>query len=123
MSNAYYLKTKFKNSLIAYLCLFVFLGHYAYLGKWKVQLLVWSLFLAPAIIGITAVSVFGEDLRGLSDNSIISGDLTLGIMLIVSVASWIILAIWVIVDLFRIPGKVDTYNFELSERIQELEMT
>jgi hypothetical protein len=75
--NTHYLYSKMKSSGIAYLCWFFVGIHYAYLGKWGLQILYW----------ITAGG----------------------------------LGVWAIIDLFLIPGKVDTYNYKISQQIMELE--
>lgn len=75
--NKHYLMSKMKSSGTAYLCWF-FLGcHYAYLGKWGLQILYW---------------------------------ITLGG-----------LGIWMLIDLFTIPSKVNAYNLNISYQIEQIE--
>lgn len=42
--NKHYLMSKIKSTGTAYLCLFFFGCHYAYLGKWGLQILFWLTF-------------------------------------------------------------------------------
>jgi len=42
--NTHYLQSKMKSSGIAYLCWFILGIHYAYLGKWGLQILYWITF-------------------------------------------------------------------------------
>lgn len=75
--NKHYLMSQMKSTGTAYLCWF-FLGcHYAYLGKWGLQILYW---------------------------------ITLGG-----------LGIWIIIDLFTIPSKVNHHNMIIANEINEIE--
>jgi hypothetical protein len=69
--------SKMKSTGTAYLCWF-FLGcHYAYLGKWGLQILYW---------------------------------ITLGGI-----------GIWVLIDLFHIPSKVNSHNLKISMQIEDID--
>lgn len=75
--NKHYLQSKVRSTGTAYL-FWLFLGaHYAYLGKWGVQVLYW---------------------------------VTIGR-----------LGIWMLIDLFTMSGKVDKYNSQLFQQIEEIE--
>jgi len=39
--NKHYLQSQVKSTGVAYLCWFLFGAHYAYLGKWGIQILFW----------------------------------------------------------------------------------
>lgn len=75
--NKFYLQSQIKFTGTAYLFWFLLGAHYAYLGKWGVQILYW---------------------------------LTLGG-----------LGIWALIDLFKIPSKVDHYNAEIFAQLEEIE--
>lgn len=75
--NKHYLMSKFKSTGTAYLLWFFFGCHYAYLGKWGIQILYW---------------------------------LTLGGF-----------GLWILIDLFLIPGKVNRYNARISAQIAKIE--
>ncbi|MGM5631201.1 TM2 domain-containing protein [Apibacter raozihei] len=75
--NKHYLMSKMKSSGTAYLCWFFFGIHYAYLGKFGLQILYW---------------------------------ITLGG-----------LGIWTFLDIFLIPGKVNSHNLKISRLIAEIE--
>jgi len=77
MANKYVLQGKVKSTGIAYLFWFILGAHYAYLGKWGIQVLFW---------------------------------ITLGG-----------LGIWMIIDLFLIPGKVEAYNAYIFEELDKIE--
>jgi hypothetical protein len=75
--NKHFLMSKMKSTGTAYLCWF-FLGcHYAYLGKWGLQILYW---------------------------------ITLGGI-----------GIWVLIDLFHIPSKVNSHNLKISMQIEDID--
>ena len=75
--NKHYLQSKVKSSGTAYLFWFFFGAHYAYLGKWGIQILYW---------------------------------LTLGGF-----------GICAIIDLFLMSGKVNKYNANIFQQIEEIE--
>lgn len=75
--NKHYLQSKVRSTGTAYLFWFFLGAHYAYLGKWGIQVLYW---------------------------------LTIGG-----------LGIWMLIDLFTMPGKVDKYNSALFQQIEEIE--
>ena len=78
--NKHYLQTKIKSTGTAYLLFFLLFGtHYAYLGKWGLQILYW-----------VTLGGFG---------------------------------IWMLIDLFTMPGKVNRNNAKIFHQIEEIEKT
>ena len=76
--NKHILQTKMKSTGTAYLLYFLlFSTHYAYLGKWGLQLLYWF---------------------------------TLGGV-----------GVWMLIDLFRIPGMVNRHNSLIAQQIEEID--
>lgn len=73
-ANHYYLQSQMKSTGIAYVCWFLLGCHYAYLGRWGMQILYW---------------------------------VTLGG-----------LGIWMILDLFLIPGKVERHNWRVAQAME-----
>jgi len=90
--NTNLLKSKLLSKEQAYVLFFIFQAPYAYVGKWKMQLLYWFMCI-PAIGQIFMVS---------------SGAST-------SVVPLCLLLIWPVNQFFAIPNKIKKYNLKIYE--------
>ena len=105
-------KLKSKSIITAYIFHCLLLGtHYAYVGKWVVQIVYW-LTIPPLLIGLSGLIL--TLLRW-------GGSLSYGFY-----APWAMLAspltligIWAIIDLFRIPGMIDKYNRDAATEVMK----
>ena len=75
--NKHYLQSQYKSTGNAYLFWFFLGAHYAYLGKWGLQILYW--FTGGGLL------------------------------------------IWMLVDLFHIPSKVEAHNLRISQQLEALD--
>jgi len=87
---------------LAWLFFGVFGAHRFYLGRRKTAFAMLALSIGPVVVGF---------FMGLFDFG--SADIELGL----SRVTWAILAIWMVVDIFLIPGMVEGKNAELIQSL------
>ena len=87
--------SKMKSVGVGYLFYFVLGMHYAYVGNWGTQVLIWAIPLICAAVFLVSP--------------------------VASILILVGLAIWMLVDIFRIPGMVRRYNERLIQRYERME--